>query len=71
MAQEIVKREKLVNSFELKVDYNTENYIALYSPVAVDLRLVLSLIKISSMLERIGDYAAGIARHVLDGDCNE
>ena len=71
LAQEIVNREKLVNTFELKVDYNTENYIALYSPVAVDLRLVLSLMKISSILERIGDYAAGIARHVLDGDCNE
>src|SRR5690606_30248515 len=28
-------------------------------------------IKISTMLERIGDYATGIARHVLDGDCNE
>lgn len=71
LAQEIIDREKQVDAFELKVDYNTENYIALYSPVAVDLRLSLSLIKIGSMLERIGDYAAGIAYHVLDGDCND
>lgn len=71
LAAEVVNREKQVNAFELKVDYNTENYIALYSPVAIDLRLALSLIKISTMLERIGDYATGIARHVLDGDCNE
>lgn len=71
LAKEIVVREKQVNSFELKVHYNSENYIALYNPVAVDLRLVLSLIKISTILERIGDYATGIARHVLDNDCNE
>ncbi len=70
LAKEIIKREKDVDSFELKVDYNTENYIALYSPVAVDLRLAISLIKISTMLERIGDHAAGIARHVRDDDCN-
>lgn len=70
LAKEIIKREKEVDAFELKVDYNTENYIALYSPVAVDLRLALSLIKISSMLERIGDHAVGIARHVKDDDCN-
>lgn len=70
LAKEIISSEKQVDSFELRVDYNTENYIALYSPVAVDLRLALSLIKISSMLERIGDYAVGIARHVLDDDCN-
>ncbi len=71
LAKQIIKREKDVDSFELKVDYNTENYIALYSPVAVDLRLALSLIKISTMLERIGDHAAGIARHVRDDDCND
>src|SRR5690554_3711141 len=71
IAQEIISRERLVNAHELKVDYNTENYLALYSPVAVDLRLALSLIKISSMLERIGDYAVGIARQVQDGDCSE
>lgn len=71
LAKEILSREKQVNAFELKVDYNTENFIALYSPVAIDLRLALSLIKISTMLERIGDYATGIARYVLDEDCNE
>lgn len=70
LAREIVSREKRVDAFELKIDCDCENYIALYSPVAVDLRLVLSLIKISSTLERIGDFAAGIARHVIDNDCN-
>ncbi|MDR3261178.1 MAG: phosphate signaling complex protein PhoU [Tannerella sp.] len=70
LAREIASREKRVDAFELKIDSDSENYIALYSPVAVDLRLVLSLIKISITLERIGDFAEGIARHVIDDDCN-
>lgn len=70
-ALEIASREKHVDAFELKIDSDCENYIALYSPVAVDLRLILSLIKISNTLERIGDFAAGIARHVIDDDCNQ
>lgn len=71
LAMEIVSREKRVDAFELKMDSDCENYIALFNPVAIDLRLALSLIKISNTLERIGDFAAGVARHVLDGDCNE
>jgi phosphate transport system protein len=70
IAREIVSREKRVDAFELKIDSDCENYIALYSPVAVDLRLVLSLIKISIMLERIGDFAESVARHVIEEDCN-
>lgn len=69
LAREIVSREKRVNTFELKIDSDCENYIALFSPVAVDLRLVLSLIKISGTLERIGDFADGIARHVIEDNC--
>ncbi len=69
LAREVVSREKRVNTFELKIDSDCENYIALFAPVAIDLRLVLSLIKISGTLERIGDFAEGIARHVIEGEC--
>jgi len=68
-AREVVSREKRVDAFELKIDSDGENYIALYAPVAIDLRLVLSMIKISSTLERIGDFAEGIARHVIEDEC--
>ena len=71
LAREIASREKRVNAYELKLDSDCENYIALYSPVAIDLRLVLSLIKISNTLERIGDFCEGIARHVIEDDCNK
>lgn len=70
LAREVISREKRVDALELKIDSDCENYIALYSPVAIDLRLVLSIIKIINTLERIGDFAEGIARHVTDDDCN-
>jgi phosphate transport system protein len=70
LAREIVSREKRVDAFELKIDSDCENFIALYSPVAVDLRLALSIIKFAIALERIGDFAKGIARHIIDDDCN-
>ena len=71
LARLVVSRERRVNAFELKIDSDCENYIALYSPVAVDLRLTLSMIKICRTLERIGDFATGVARHVVDNDCND
>ena len=71
IAHEVISREKRVNTFELKVDSDCENYIALFAPVAVDLRLVLSLIKISGTLERIGDFADSIARHIVSDRCGK
>lgn len=68
-AEEVIGLEKRVDAFDLKMDSLCEHYIALYSPVAIDLRLVLSIMKISLTLERIADYAVGIARYVADGDC--
>ncbi len=66
LAREVISRERRVNAYELKIDSDCENYIALYSPVAVDLRLVLSLLKINGTLERIGDFSEGISRFVID-----
>ncbi|MDR1679172.1 MAG: phosphate signaling complex protein PhoU [Prevotellaceae bacterium] len=71
LAREIATREKRVDAFDLKIDSDCENYIALYNPVAIDLRLVLSLIKISNTLERIGDFSEGIAAHVIADDCTK
>ncbi|MBW7845830.1 MAG: phosphate transport system regulatory protein PhoU, partial [Bacteroidia bacterium] len=56
-ALEIIRLEKRVNAFELKIERSCENYIALFNPVAIDLRLILSIMKISITLERIADYA--------------
>jgi len=65
LAREVVVMEKRVNGTELKIDRDCENIFALYSPVAVDLRFLLAVLKINTNLERIGDIAEGIAKHVL------
>ncbi len=66
LAQKIRLREKNINSYELKIDNGCENFIALFSPVAIDLRWVIALLRINGRLERIGDFANGIARYVVD-----
>ena len=67
-AQQIIVRERRVDAFELKIDSDVEDFIALYTPVAVALRFALAMLKINNDLERIGDYADGIARFVRDSD---
>src|ERR1700743_822448 len=64
VAREIVRKEKRVNAFELKLDRDCENIFALYCPVAVDLRFLLAVLKINTNLERIGDIVEGIAKVV-------
>jgi len=68
LAREVILREKRVNAFELKIDRDCENIFALYSPVAVDLRFVLAVLKINNNLERIGDIAEGISRYVVEAE---
>ena len=66
LAREVLFNEKRINAFELKIDRDCENILALFNPVAIDLRFVLAALKINVNLERIGDYAEGIARYLLD-----
>ena len=61
LAKKVSMREKKVDAYELKIDRFCENIIALYQPVAVDLRFVLAVLKINSNLERIADFAYGIS----------
>ena len=63
-AAEILFKEKMVDVFELKLDRDCENIIALYNPVASDLRLTIAIIKIVLNLERIADFAKGIAKFI-------
>lgn len=65
MAKQIQVREKLVNSYDLKIDSMVEDFLALYNPVAVDLRFLLAMLNVNNNLERIGDYAESIARFVI------
>lgn len=62
LAREVRMNEKRVDAFELKLDMDSENVLMLKNPVAIDLRFVLSVLKINYNLERIGDYANAIAK---------
>jgi len=64
LAREVVQIEKRVNGQELQIDRTAENFIALYAPVAIDLRFVLAVLKINNNLERIGDIAEGISKYI-------
>jgi phosphate transport system protein len=66
LAREVIMIEKRVNSAELQIDRKCEDILALYSPVAVDLRFILAVLKINSNLERVGDIADGIAKMIMD-----
>ena len=66
LATEIRINEKRVDAFELKLNMDCENILALFNPVAIDLRFVLAVLKINYNLERIGDYANGIAHIVQE-----
>ncbi len=64
LASHVVANDKRVNASELTIDRDCENILALYNPVAIDLRFVLACIKMNHSLERIGDNAEGLAMYV-------
>ncbi len=66
LAREVLFNERRVNAEELKIDKDCENLVALFSPVAVDLRFIFAAFKINSHLESIGDSAKGISKFVLE-----
>lgn len=64
-ARRIVARDRLVNRYNVQVDEESVNLLARRQPMGSDLRLVVSLEKAVTDLERIGDEAAKIAQMVL------
>lgn len=67
LAATVVDGDKAIDELEDLINAETARLLALRSPTAVDLRIVLTVMKISANLERIGDYAKNIAKrtHVL------
>ena len=63
LAEEVIARDKMIDQLEASINAQAARVLALRSPNAVDLRLILSVIKVSGNLERIGDYSKNMAKH--------
>lgn len=62
LAAAVVARDKRIDALEAEVDQLAVRIIALRAPMADDLREVIAALKIAGVIERIGDYAKGIAK---------
>ena len=64
LAQRVMANDVEIDRMEVEVEEECLKILALYQPVAADLRLVVSVLKINNDLERIGDLAKNIAKRV-------
>ena len=62
LAERVRKGDKAIDALEEMINEEAARVIALRAPTAIDLRLILSITKISGNLERIGDYAKNLAK---------
>jgi phosphate transport system protein len=63
-AAKVVENDKKLDVLEIETERRAVQLIALRAPMASDLRDVVAALKISSVVERIGDYAKNIAKRV-------
>ena len=64
LAEKVRRGDKAIDALDDLINEETARVLALRSPTAVDLRVVLTVMKISGNLERIGDYAKNIAKRM-------
>jgi len=62
LAQKIIDTDFQIDEREIEVEEECLKILALYQPVAMDLRFIVAVIKINNDLERIADYAVNIAK---------
>jgi phosphate transport system protein len=66
LAQQIKDSDQIIDQTEVEVEEECLKTLALYQPVAMDLRFIVAVLKINSDLERIGDEAVNIAGRSLN-----
>jgi phosphate transport system protein len=69
LAQQIINDDKKVDAKRFEIEEKCVELIATQQPMAGDLRIILAVLNIISEVERIGDYAEGIAKiAIMNGD---
>ncbi len=61
LAEAVIRQDPEIDQTEINVEEDCLKLLALYQPVAVDLRFIVAVLKINNDLERIGDLAVNIA----------
>ncbi len=64
LAREVIDSDSEIDRMEVDVEEECLKVLALYQPVAADLRFVVAVLKINNDLERMGDLARNIAKRV-------
>jgi len=64
LAMRVIGDDTAIDQMEVEVEEDCLKILALYQPVAADLRFVVAILKINNDLERIGDLARNIAKRV-------
>jgi phosphate transport system protein len=64
LAQRVMANDSDIDAMEVEVEEECLKILALYQPVAADLRFVVAVLKINNDLERMGDLARNIAKRV-------
>lgn len=65
LAKRVLEEDKIINQMELEIDQMSIEILALQAPAAHDLRFVISVAKITPILERIADHASNIAEAAI------
>lgn len=65
LARKVIEHDRQVDLMEIEMEEECLHTLALHQPVALDLRFVVSMVKINSDLERIADLAVNIAEQAL------
>jgi|HubBroStandDraft_5_1064220.scaffolds.fasta_scaffold61404_2 phosphate transport system protein len=64
-AREVLWKEALINQKDIEIDEYATRLLALYQPMAGDMRFLTAVIKINGDLERMGDLATNITHRAL------
>ncbi len=65
LANQIITEDLRVNQRRFAIEEKCVQLIATQQPMAIDLRVIVAVLNVTTELERIGDYAVGIARIVI------